>query len=70
MTEPRKARAFRPVHLLLLLPFIAMLWPPFYNRVDPQLAGIPFFYWYQMLWVFITAAILWFVYRSERPGQR
>ena len=35
-----------------------MLWVPFYNRVEPEIAGIPFFYWYQMLWIVLGAAIL------------
>lgn len=52
--------------LLLLVPFAGVLWPPVYNRIDPVLAGIPFFYWYQMAWVIITAMILWFVHRIER----
>jgi hypothetical protein len=55
----------RPVRLLLLLPFAGVLWPPIYNRIEPSLAGIPFFYWYQMAWVIITALILAFVYLSE-----
>jgi hypothetical protein len=48
--------------LLLLIPFIAMLWPPFYNFREPALFGIPFFYWFQLLWVLITAIITAFVY--------
>jgi hypothetical protein len=32
--------------LLLLIPFIVMLWPPFYNFKDPEFVGIPFFYWF------------------------
>jgi formate/nitrite transporter FocA (FNT family) len=28
--------------------FVAVLWPPFYNKVEPALAGMPFFYWYQL----------------------
>ncbi len=35
---------------------------PMYARQDPELFGIPFFYWYQMLWVFIDAFLLWIVY--------
>jgi hypothetical protein len=30
-------------YLLLIIPFIATLWVPFYNSLDPKLAGIPFF---------------------------
>ena len=47
---------------LLLVPFIALFWVPFYNMVGPDLFGIPFFYWYQFLWVFLTPAITWLVY--------
>ena len=41
-------RKFHPVYLLLLVPYIALLWVPFYNRIEPTLLGIPFFYWFQM----------------------
>jgi Na+/proline symporter len=44
--------------LLLLVPFVALLWVPFYNRIDPVFFGIPFFYWYQFLWVFLTSVII------------
>lgn len=47
---------------LLLLPFIFMLWPALYARVDPTVAGIPFFYWYQFIWVVLSAAITGLVY--------
>ena len=65
MNEPQKNSSFRFVHLLLVLPFIGCLWVPFYNRVLPELGGIPFFYWYQIVWVMLTAFILWIVYRAE-----
>lgn len=52
--------------LALLLPVIAMLWVSSYNRVEPMLAGVPFFYWYQLLWILISAAIIGVVYRLER----
>lgn len=48
--------------LLLIIPFIALLWPPFYNSHDPVLFGIPFFYWYQLMWIIITAIITAVVY--------
>jgi Protein of unknown function (DUF3311) len=47
---------------LLLVPILAVLWVPFYNSVEPQLAGIPFFYWYQLLWIIIGAALILFAY--------
>jgi hypothetical protein len=48
--------------ILLLLPFIVMLWPPFYNFTQPEFIGIPFFYWFQLLWVIITAFIMAILY--------
>ena len=49
-------------YLLLIVQFIAVLWPPFYNTVEPSWAGIPFYYWYQMLWVIIGAVLTAVVY--------
>ncbi|MGR4065257.1 MAG: DUF3311 domain-containing protein [Vulcanimicrobiaceae bacterium] len=48
----------RWIYALLLLPFIGTLYPPLYNRLDPQLFGLPFFYWYQLAWVPATAVLL------------
>ena len=47
---------------LLVLPFIALLWVPSYNSIDPTLGGVPFFYWYQFLWLFITSGLILFLY--------
>jgi Protein of unknown function (DUF3311) len=49
--------------LLLFLPFVALLWVPFYNSIEPALWGIPFVYWYQFLWVFLTSALIIWVHR-------
>jgi hypothetical protein len=40
-------------YLLLLVPYAAMIWVSSYNSAEPAWAGIPFFYWYQLLWVWI-----------------
>lgn len=52
--------------LLLLVPFVALLWVPFYNSTDPVLFGFPFFYWYQFLWVPITSLLIYIVYLKTR----
>ena len=49
-------------YLLLLIQFAAVLWPPFYNKVEPDWIGVPFFYWYQLLWVIIGAVLTAIVY--------
>ena len=54
--------------ILLIVPFVAALWVPFYNRIEPTLWSIPFFYWYQMLWIILSVAIIGLVYLLEyRP---
>lgn len=63
-------KRFRLVYVLLIVPFIAVLWTPFYNSSEPSLAGVPFFYWYQMLWILLGAALLYPIYRVElRDGE-
>ena len=51
--------------LLLLIPFFAVLWVPFYNRLEPAFAGVPFFYWYQLAWILIGALLVLMVYLIE-----
>ena len=50
---------------LFLLPLGAMLWVPSYNRIEPALGGVPFFYWYQLAWILIAAVIVLGVYLIE-----
>jgi hypothetical protein len=64
--EHRPVRRVLWARLLLVLPFIAMLFVSSYNSAEPMLAGIPFFYWYQLLWILIGAALIAFVYAVER----
>ena len=49
-------------HPLLVLPFIAMFWVSSYNSVEPAWDGVPFFYWYQLLWIPIAAGLTLIVY--------
>jgi len=70
MTDSKAGRKFHPVYLFLLLPFAALLWVPFYDRVEPRLWGIPFFYWYQMAWTLLGAVVTLPVYLHEERGAR
>jgi hypothetical protein len=56
---------FSPWNLLLLVPLL-MLVTPWFNRVNPRLGGLPFFYWYQFLFVFVGVACVWIVYAATR----
>jgi hypothetical protein len=51
---------------LLLIPLVGTLIPTIYNKTDPQFIGIPFFYWYQMLWIPISVLCTVLVYRATR----
>ena len=49
--------------VLLAIPIVALLSVSTYSKVEPTLAGFPFFIWYQFLWVFLCAACTWAAYR-------
>lgn len=55
-----------PWNWLLLLPLLVTLYPPLYNRVTPELAGIPFFYWYQLAVIAVGVGATYIVYRRTR----
>ena len=68
VTAPRRRRLS---YLLLLTPYVGMLWVPFYNSVEPSLAGIPYFYWYQFAWIGLGALVNAIVYFVDRePAAR
>lgn len=67
LTRPGTGKRGRMwVRLLLILPFVALLWPPFYSIREPIVFGIPFFYWFQLAWIFITGIIIAIIYLVER----
>jgi hypothetical protein len=53
--------------ILLLAPLVAVLWVPFFNHVNPEVWGIPFFSWYQFLWVVISAVVTAHAYFKATP---
>ena len=65
-TEPVLEPRRHWLRILFVLPFIALLWVSSYNAAQPELFGFPFFYWYQLVWVIISAAIAGIVYVAER----
>jgi Protein of unknown function (DUF3311) len=60
--EAKSSRGWSWWYLLFVLQFAVILWPPFYNRIDPTCAGMPFFYWFQLLWVLVSAVLTAIVY--------
>ncbi|MDQ2664073.1 MAG: DUF3311 domain-containing protein [Candidatus Eremiobacteraeota bacterium] len=51
---------------LLVIPFVATLWLPFYAHRSPALFGFPFFYWYQLVWIVVSAGIVALVYAATK----
>lgn len=54
----------------LAIPFGAMLWVDSYSRLTPTFIGMPFFYWYQMLWVVLSTALTVVAYVIVRRQER
>lgn len=53
--------------VLLAIPCIAVLIVPWFNRIEPELFGIPFFYWWQLLWVPLSGVFIGIVYKMVVP---
>lgn len=51
---------------LLIIPFALVFWVPFYNRIEPTLWGIPFFYWYQLAAIILGAMVVMAAYFLDR----
>ncbi|MEV0111862.1 DUF3311 domain-containing protein [Streptomyces sp. NPDC050844] len=58
------------IALCLVAPFVAMLWVSSYAKIEPTFIGIPFFYWYQMLWVLISTLLTMIAYKLWQRDQR
>ncbi len=41
--------------ILILIPSIVNLLVPLYNKDMPEIIGIPFFYWFQTIWLVICS---------------
>ncbi|HET6629823.1 MAG TPA: DUF3311 domain-containing protein [Woeseiaceae bacterium] len=78
MTEPLRSRADSLARwiagVLLLIPIVVPLLVGTYDRNEPEFAGFPFYYWYQLLWIFIGAVLTVIAYRlinrTKRQGRR
>jgi hypothetical protein len=69
LNESNHARR-RGWYLLLLAPFVGLLFPGWYATKTPRLFGFPFFYWYQFAWVIAAALITLLVYFATRVPDR
>jgi uncharacterized integral membrane protein len=51
-----------PWNWLLLLPILLPLITVIYNRDNPHLLGFPFFFWFQLLFTLLAAAVTGIVF--------
>jgi hypothetical protein len=65
----RRRRHFSPWNVLLVVPFIGVLFPGWYNKASPHLFGLPFFYWWQFAWIAIAVVMLVIVYLATRGAR-
>jgi hypothetical protein len=73
VAPPGKRPAMWAVVAVLLGAAIAgTLWVPIYARSAPKFGPFPFFYWYQLIWVPVTAALCWIccLLLKSGPGSR
>jgi len=47
---------------LLILPALGLAFPAIYSRPTPEIFGFPFFYWYQIAWILLSAVLTAVVY--------
>lgn len=69
------ATALRAIgYALLLGESLVILIPSIYGRAAPKLFGIPFFYWFQLLWIIVGMVVTGIAYllieRVERAPRR
>ncbi|MDQ6849028.1 MAG: DUF3311 domain-containing protein [Actinomycetota bacterium] len=60
------------VGVLLLIPMLALALVPVYSRQTPKILGFPFFYWYQLLWVFLASVFTYtaFIVIKRARGEK
>ena len=62
-TPPARTGLLVVAGILVAAPIVALMWVSSYARSGPEVAGFPFFIWYQLLWVFLTSACTYAAYR-------
>jgi hypothetical protein len=65
-TSEKKRGGWSWWYLLFLVQFVVALYPPFFNKIEPTLMGIPFFYWFQLAWVLGSAVLTAIVYFAAK----
>ncbi|GAB6946004.1 hypothetical protein JCM16161A_01340 [Vulcanisaeta sp. JCM 16161] len=68
----KRVAAWRKVvaGILFIIPWILYMLLPIYNTVQPELGGVPFFYWFQTLWLVISSILFIIAVLLLYPSKR
>jgi len=67
---PARVGPYLAAGILIAIAIVMPLIVPLYASSAPALWGIPFFYWYQLAWVFIASGLLAIAYVIMRKEDR
>ena len=72
MAPPKSPVTGAAVTVMLSVAVVGALWVPIYARTAPKLGAFPFFYWYQLILVPVTAFLCWISYLllRTRPARK
>ncbi len=67
---PARPGPYVIVGVLIAIGIVVPLLVPTYATAEPSFIGLPFFYWYQMLWVLIDTVLLAICYQIIKREDR
>ncbi|WP_405148279.1 DUF3311 domain-containing protein [Sphaerisporangium viridialbum] len=70
MAKPIRSPRRVAAGVCLAIPVAALLWVPWYPHETPHLAGMRFFFWYQLMWVPGSIVFMGAAYLLRRGGKR
>jgi len=66
MAAAKISRTKRVVwYVILFIPFFVAIAVPLYNRIEPSVFGIPFFYLFQFVLIIVAAVVTALAYRAK-----
>jgi len=66
MAAPQPSRLKRTVwYVILFVPFFTAICVPLFNRIEPSIGGVPFFYWFQFALIIVAAAVTAAAYKAK-----
>ena len=65
MAEKISRTKRRVWYVILFIPFFVAICVPLYNRIEPSVFGIPFFYWFQFTLIIVAAIVTALAYKAK-----